>query len=275
MFEMGTSGVRAPAVLAAVLLSCVILHAGPSDVRIVRTARGYELLFNGQPYFIRGAVATHYYRELLAAGANSVRIRPEQMDEAQKMGFTVLADLELGKPRHGFNYNDPAVRDLQAKQVREIVQKFKNHPALLMWALGNEMDVRAAHDDQLSIWREVNRLAEMIKRVDGRHPVMTVIGLGAAKSVPDIDRLCPALDVLGLNAYADMLTLPEDLARAGWKRPYVVTEFGPMGHWQVPKTPWNVPREQSSTQEAETYLAAYRHGVEGRPNCLGSYTFFW
>jgi len=72
-----------------------------------------------------------------------------------------------------------------------------------------------------------------------------------------------------------MMTLPEDVARVGWKRPYVITEYGPMGHWQVPKTPWGNPKEQSSTEKAQTYMAAYRHAVEGRPNCLGSYVFHW
>jgi hypothetical protein len=72
-----------------------------------------------------------------------------------------------------------------------------------------------------------------------------------------------------------MLTMPEDIARQGWKRAYIVTEFGPRGHWQVPKTPWKIPIEDTSTEKAEFYEKAYRYAVEGQPNCLGSFVFYW
>jgi hypothetical protein len=36
-----------------------------------------------------------------------------------------------------------------------------------------------------------------------------------------------------------------------------------------------MPREDTSTAKAEHYAQAYRHAVEGRPSCLGSYVFYW
>jgi hypothetical protein len=72
-----------------------------------------------------------------------------------------------------------------------------------------------------------------------------------------------------------MLRLAEGIARQGWKKPYLVTEFGPRGHWEVAKTAWGLPVEDSSTGKAEFYLKAYRAAVDGQPLCLGSYVFLW
>jgi hypothetical protein len=94
-----------------------------------------------------------------------------------------------------------------------------------------------------------------------------------AKGMPsDPDK---ALDLVGLNSYVQMLKLPEEIAKQGWTRPYVVTEFGPRGHWQVPKTPWKVPIEDDANSKAEFYLRAYQHSVSGQAACLGSYVFYW
>jgi hypothetical protein len=86
---------------------------------------------------------------------------------------------------------------------------------------------------------------------------------------------CPGIDAIGVNAYGSMLTVPEVLEKEGWTGPYVVTEFGPRGHWEVPKTPWGLPVEDNSTEKADLYLKAYQHTVSGQPRCLGSYVFLW
>ena len=72
-----------------------------------------------------------------------------------------------------------------------------------------------------------------------------------------------------------MFELPEELRRKGWKRPYVITEFGPRGHWQARKTSWGVPIEETSTEKESHYFGAYEHAVQNQPLCLGSYVFYW
>jgi hypothetical protein len=126
------------------------------------------------------------------------------------------------------------------------------------------------------LWAEVNRLAELVHSLDPNHPVIAVVGGEQWREhLDELDRFCPALDAVGLNAYADMLALPEDLARQGWKRPYLVTEFGPRGHWQVAKTAWGARIEDSSSEKAEFYRRAYEHAVKDRPQCLGAFAFLW
>jgi hypothetical protein len=232
-------------------------------------------LRGGQPYFVKGAVGGVRLDQLTAAGGNSTRTGPNRLDEAARFGLTALVGLPLGKQRMGFDYGDAAAVEKQRQQIRSIVAKWKDHPAVLIWALGNEPEIRTTEQERRALWREVDALAAMVKSVDPDHPVITVVGDAYRRILHEIREQCPSLDAIGLNAYKDMLTMPEDVAKEGWDKAYLVTEFGPVGHWQVPKTPWKVPIEDTSTEKAAFYEMAYRRAVLDRPNCLGSYVFHW
>jgi hypothetical protein len=246
-------------------------------VRIVRTENGWRLLRNGEPYFVKGAVVGPggSLDALQKAGANSIRTHAGMLDEAHRRGCTALVGLPLGNPRHGFDYADTNKVEQQFNRARDIVRKYRHHPALLFWNLGNEPEIHTTPEQRVPVWREANRLAEMVKREDPNHPVMVVIGGQYADMLHELNDQCPALDLVGLNSYAQMLKLPEEIAAQGWKRPYVVTEFGPRGHWQVPKTAWKMPIEDDAAAKADFYRRAYEHSVSGQPACLGSYVFYW
>jgi hypothetical protein len=249
--------------------------AKPSQVKILRQGNSFSLSRNGQPYFSKGAVGAGHLEELAAAGGNSIRAGVDALDRAQSLGLSVLADLPFGKQRWGFNYGDPAAVNRQRDQLRAIVEQNKNHPALLAWALGNELEIATSVEQRAALWKEIDEVARMIHAIDPAHPVITVVGGQYKEVLHELNEYCPHLDAVGLNSYADMLTLPEDIQREGWTRPYWVTEFGPRGHWQVPRTAWKLPIEDSSTEKAAFYRKAYEHAVQGRPQCLGSYVFHW
>lgn len=270
-----------------IALLCLLTTPGPDaapaaspahEVRIVAAGTGWQLLQNGQPYVARGVCGSGRLDELVAAGGNSIRIygaTSSALDEAHKRGLTVLLGLGVGKPRHGFDYADSDRVTRQLERARQDVLRFKDHPALLMWALGNESELDASPTDRLKVWQAINAMAEMVKQVDGRHPVITVVaGIGHDK-LRELDEHCPALDAVGINTYGGMMSLPEGIKRQGWRRPWLVTEFGPRGHWEVPKTAWGLPTEDSSTEKADLYLRAYQHAVTSQPACLGSYVFLW
>jgi hypothetical protein len=248
------------------------------EVTIMRDGPKWALLRDGRPFFIKGAVlgGDPWGPESLArAGGNAVRAGTRSLGEAQQRGLAVLVNLPLGLPRRGFDYADPAAVARQLDATRQRVRATKGHPAVLMWALGNELEIQTNRAQREPVWKAINALARMIHQEDGRHPVITVIGGQYREVLHEAQGLCPDLDAVGLNAYADMLTLPEDVTREGWDRPYVVTEFGPRGHWQAPRTPWRVPVEQTSTEKADYYRKAYEHAVAGRATCLGSFVFYW
>ncbi len=265
--------------LAALLLFPLALStpafAAPSAVKIACQNGSCTLLLNGKPYFVKGAVGNEHLDQLVSAGGNSIRAGADSLDRAQALGLTVLVGLPFGKQRLGFDYSDADAVRRQRDQIRRIVLSHKDHPALLAWAVGNELEIYTTEQQRVPLWQEVNRVAQMIHQLDPNHPVITPVGDAYRRILHELNTYAPDLDAVGLNSYADMLTLPEDIVQQGWRRPYLITEFGPRGHWQVERTAWNLPIEDNSTRKAEFYLQAYRHAVTGRPTCLGSYVFHW
>jgi hypothetical protein len=257
-----------------------VAPAPKSGVEIRKTDAGWELHRNGEPYFIRGVGGEGSMELLAKSGGNSIRTwgaddLKRTLDEAHRHGLTVAAGIWLGHRRHGFNYDDPRQVAQQREKAREIVLRYKDHPALLLWGLGNEMEGYGQGDDD-AVWKAVDDLARMVKELDGNHPTMTVIGEIGGRRVERIHRLCPAIDVVGVNSYAGATSLPKRYRDAGGTKPYILTEFGPPGPWEVGKTSWGAVLEPSSSEKAAAYGRSYRKAVvEAKGSCLGSYAFLW
>jgi Glycosyl hydrolases family 2, TIM barrel domain len=250
----------------------------PTVVKVQRNETGYYLLRNGKPYVIKGGGGRLYLEALKDAGGNSLRTWGEDdleplLDRAHELGLTVTVGIWLGQERQGFNYNDAASVHGEVEKARSFFRRYRRHPAVLMWGLGNEME---GSGDNPIIWRTVNEIAKVAKSEDPDHPTMTVIAEAGGHKISQFMSLCPDVDVLGINSYAGLATLPKRLAEAGLNRPYVITEFGPPGPWEVPKTSWGAPVEPTSTEKARSYLGHYANSVAAQSGqCLGSYAFLW
>lgn len=270
---------RLSIILTATLLTPLGRAETPTRVAIQRLGEGWQLVRNGEPTVVRGAVGLSQLDRLAQSGANAVRVgRVDRsaLDQAHRLGLSALVGLPLGKPRRGFDYTDADQLRKQRETIRGQVLALKDHPALLLWTLGNEPTIFTPPEQRARLWQEVNRLADLVHSLDPNHPVIAVVGGEQWRhNLRELDEYCPALDAVGLNAYADMLNLPEDLAAQGWKRPYLVTEFGPRGHWQVTKTAWGARLEDTSSEKASFYRQAYEHAVSNQPQCLGSFVFLW
>lgn len=261
----------------------VRVQAGAQAVKteIVQTAGQWVIHRDGKPYMIHGGGGWSHLEQLVAAGGNSIRTwgvdekTPALLDEAHRLGVSVTLGIWLGHERHGFDYSDPKQVEAQLAQVREAVMLYKDHPALLMWGVGNEME---GDGTKAQIWQAVNDAAKLIKSLDKHHPTMTVIaqlGDGGFKS-KQVHRYCDAIDVLGINSYGGASTVAKRYREADGKLPYVVTEHGPLGHWESPRTEWDAPIEMTSTQKAAWYREGYERAVIENPAfALGSYAFLW
>ena len=113
--------------------------------RVINHGGAHLLVLNGQPYFIQGVGGQTYLDRLAAAGGNSIRTwgadhLDEILDEAHRHGLTVCAGLWMGHERHGFDYRDRSAVQQQLKESLETVRRHKDHPAVLMWGIGNEME---------------------------------------------------------------------------------------------------------------------------------------
>ncbi len=251
---------------------------GPITVRVITTADGFELRRGDAPYRILGVGGSSRLEALAAAAGNSIRTwSPRRLndvlDRAHRLNLSVTVGLVLRHERHGFDYRDSEAVARQHAEALEAVKRYQDHPAVLMWGIGNEMEGDGENE---LVWRAVNRLARDIKAIDPHHPTITVIAGTGNNKVRKFVEHCPDVDVLGVNAYGELSNLPVELKRQGLDRPYVVTEFGPRGWWEVRETSWGAELEPTSTEKAETYLRSWQAAIRDQPKrCFGSYAFLW
>ena len=177
---------------------------------VLKTSNGrHQLLRNGSPYFINGAGGHTHLKQLVAAGGNSIRTwgtdnLDEILDAAQKHKLTVCVGLWLGHERHGFNYQNQQSVVEQLETSLAAIRKYKDHPAVLMWGIGNEME---GAGNNPAIWYAVNHIARECKRIDPNHPTMTVIAELGESKVQNIERFCPDIDIIGVNSYGGLTSM--------------------------------------------------------------------
>ena len=244
---------------------------------IIKTDNGFQLLRNGEPYYVKGAGGTEYLDVLKSIGGNSIRTwstddAMKVLDDAYANGISVCLGFWVGHERHGFNYNDEYAILAQLKAFEQDVIKYKDHPALLMWAIGNEVDLFYKN---FRVWNAVEDIAKMIKELDPNHPTMTVTAGIDPAEVFMIKKYCPSIDILGINTYGGIKNLSNEVRMYGWKKPYMVTEWGPYGHWESPMTSWGVAIEATSKEKSNFRDIAYKYIREDKELCLGSYAFLW
>lgn len=238
----------------------------------------WQLYRGGVPYYIKGVGGQTELDRAVDYGANSVRTWGAGeaigiLDEAHKRGLTVLFGLWVGQERQGFDYDDSKAVQAQLERFTEVVTAYKDHPAILMWGIGNENDLFYS---DFKVWNAIDDIAEMIHREDPNHPTMTVTaGLDVAE-VQLIQERAPNIDVYGINTYGGLIGIDKEVRAYGWDRPYAITEWGPNGHWEVQKTSWGAPIEQTSTEKAADYRRRYDQGIAAdKEMCIGSYVFLW
>jgi hypothetical protein len=243
----------------------------------------FSLYRDGKPYYVNGAGCEFGNIENLAShGANSMRTwrtengrqsAKEILDIAYKNGLTVLMGLEVHRERHGFDYNDSIQVQQQLDSIQIEVLKYKDHPALLGWAIGNELNLGSSN---LKVWDAVNNISKMIHRIDGNHPTTTTLAGVPKDKFSEIRKRCSDLDFLSFQSYGAVINLVDDIKEVKWEGPYMITEWGATGHWEVKTTEWKIPIEETSTEKAKAILQRWNEAVIANSSqCLGSYVFVW
>jgi hypothetical protein len=259
------------------------LNAALAKVELKHANGKYRLYVDGKEFYVRGAGCEFGNIESLAKhGANSFRTwRTENgqqsgqqvLDRAGRSGLKVLMGLELIPERRGFDYNHTAAVERQFTSIKEQVMKYKDHPALLGWLIGNELNL--LHKNP-KVWDAVNAVAQFIHRVDPNHPAATALAGIDKEVVAEIKQRATALDFITVQFYGDIVNLQKRLQEAQYDGPYLVTEWGATGHWEVQTTQWKAPIEETSSQKALKFAERYDKAIAADPvRCLGSYVFLW
>lgn len=257
----------------------------------IRNENGFFRFYrNGEKFYIKGAAFNDFIGEVGKFGGNSIRtysvndIDATQtlLDDAFNNDVAVMLGIWVNRPKDGFDYSNTEAVASQLNQIKEWVNLFKDHPAVMMWALGNEI----SSDDQI-VWESVNEIGEMIKEIDSNHPITTVLPGTNQDIIREIMEVCPSIDLLGINSYEGAVSLVQNkLSDVGWEKPYMICEYGPRGTWdaQVDFTLWgetagNGLIELTSTQKADKYRQIIKDQIFANYNkpvtCLGSFAFLW
>ena len=255
----------------------------PCKVKLVRHDNRFQLTVNGEAFYIKGAgVDLGSVKSLAEYGGNAFRTwrvdngqrsAIEILDEAQQYGLMVCMGLEVARERHGFDYHDQQAVAQQQARIRKDIEALKDHPALLMWGIGNELNLRHTNP---KVWDAVNELSVMIHQIDPNHPTTTMLAGAEPEVIQLVDERCPDIDLLSFQVYGDIDKLPQYLADSDYRGAYTVSEWGATGHWEVACTDWGRPIEANSSDKAYAYQTRYQQYIAADTvQCVGSFVFLW
>lgn len=255
----------------------------PSKVELINRNNRYQLVVNGQDFYIKGAgIDLGSVKSLAEYGGNAFRTwrvdngeraALEILNEAEEHGLMVCMGIEVARERHGFDYNDKQAVAHQKAQIRKDVMALKDHPALLMWGIGNELNLRHTNP---KVWDAVNELSEMIHDIDPNHPTTTMLAGAEPEVIQLVAKRSPDLDLLSFQLYGDIDKLPKYLADSAYTGAYTVSEWGATGHWESPCTDWGRPIEANSSDKANAYKTRYLDYIAAdTAQCIGSFVFLW
>jgi hypothetical protein len=251
-------------------------------VHVERNGKGFTLIRNGKPYLIKGVAGYTHLQELEAAGGNTIRTWDTTnlatiLDSAQAHNLSVMVGLPLYNSNHihGYYRDSVQVKHL-IRRFHRLIEKFKTHPAVLMWCLGNELNYFYKPEDDF--FRVYNDLLKMIHTNDPDHPVTTALLNFGKKSIYNVNDKAPDLDIISINTYGRLSTLRKDLRDFSWfwDGPFIIGEWGINGYWESDSTAWGTPIEDTSTKKAEQYQLIYQSQMPyDDPRFLGSFVFYW
>jgi len=125
-------------------------------------------------------------------------------------------------------------------RVQQVVSFYKDHPAVLMWMLGNEWNINLYYgkvecNTPLAAEQCTETAAQLVKSLDSSHPVGTsygeidinAFGLHLSDTQNYVNNVCPSVDVWSLNIFrGETFGTLFDQWRSITVKPMFVGEFG-------------------------------------------------
>jgi hypothetical protein len=280
--------------------------AGPTRVEVVGSDYRYQYLVNGQPQVIKGMGLNTQYAQQLSPQDRAARLDSDMaqlsalgvntvlgwdpaefdtvlLDAANRHGIGVIMPFDLDPEA---DYTDPELRQRLHDEALAWVARYRNHPAVRMWGLGNEVLHKIVHPawvgpqdpererqaEAFSNW--LVQTADDIHAVDPDHPV-------TYRSAEDafVDWVIAALNrqgggprpwfVWGTNCYQAYLSdILDHWTQLGMPTALWVSEFAP-GTMAIPDRPdgfatmWGYIRKHPDWVLGGAVYAWTRNGPEG------------
>lgn len=296
----------APLAAAALLIGGIAVAQAPaaqaagSVVKVTGSQGDWQLTVDGSPYEVKGltwgpspADAAEDLPDVAKMGVNTIRTwgtdasSAPLFDAAAANGIKVIAGFWLqpgGGPGSGgcVDYlTDTTYKNTMLAEFPKWVTTYKDNPGVLMWDVGNESVLGLQNcysGDQLEQERNaytsfVNDLSEAVHAADPNHPVTSTDAWTGAwayykKNTPD-------LDLLAVNSYKDVCNVKAAWESGGYDKPYIITEGGPAGSWEVPNDANGVADEPTDQQKADGYTDAWNCVAGHKGVALGATLFHY
>ena len=255
---------------------------GRKIVEIRKENGTYRLYKNGVVLLVKGAVGYEHIDELAASGGNTVfiwdtTVMEQTLNNAAKYNVSVIAGLDVPDGELTDWYKDESKVNKLFDAYERIVNKYKSHPALLAWGLGNELRMPISSHSSYFL-NAYNRFLKMIHEQDPDHPVTTTIINYQKQSLLNIRWKIRDLDFISINTYNRIKDIHWEMRRLKliWDGPFLISEWSPNGGWESETTVWGAPLENTSTKKAEQYYHFYKTYMPlDEPRFLGSLAFYW
>ncbi|MFL5754273.1 MAG: glycoside hydrolase family 2 TIM barrel-domain containing protein, partial [Bacteroidia bacterium] len=273
----------------------------------------YQLIVNNKPYYIRGVAynTAHDWRDgnmplsrrqlesdfkkIKAMGANTIRRYDHGIYDRNIVNIAGEYDLNV---LYGFWF-DPKVdyfRDSNRvkeyiEDVLEKVSGLKDEPSVLAWSLGNETWGLLKHHYakpyltkvRNSYARLIEYLAQKIHEEDPGRPVFSCMEHEEYQLPGELAAfhdMAPSIDVIGVNSYyREQIS---KLNHVTWEfdslRPYLVSEFGPIGYWDPHHNKISAGNllEESDGEKAAWYKEQWLNYVAGYKGYnIGGFAYCW
>jgi hypothetical protein len=280
-----------------ILLVCFISSSIIAQTTINKTDNHWNLRVDGKPFEVKGVTFGYdkdlenyqnYFDDLKFLGVNTIRLwatnenTDKLLDVAQSHGIKVMMGIWMRHGRPGmedddsFNYlEDKEGMEAMYENAIKVVERYKDHPAVLTWTVGNEVYLNMATDAEKEAYSKLlERICSQIKKIDANHPIASVeawtFGLDWWQ------KFVPSIDIYGLNSYgAGANFLAVELEKRGIDKPYIVTEFGVTGEWDIKAKKNGIVIEPNDKEKYNAIALGYHDWIKNKPNCLGVYVFHY
>ncbi len=306
-------------------LSLTSIFAQTDKISIINNNDGAKLLVNGNSFMINGMnwdyfpIGTNYNYSLWKQsddvikaaldiemtllknmGVNAIRqyagVQPKWIQYIyEKYGIYTVLNHTFG--RYGLtldgvwaantDYSDPRVHKILLKEVKQMVENYKNVPGVLMYMLGNEndyglfwegaetenipMEDRKSTHKALALYQLFEEAFVEIKKIDSSHP--TAMCNGEVLFIDIIAKECPDMDIFSINCYrgksfGDIF----EKVKKVLNKPMFFSEFGSDAYNSIENAEDQKDQaEYDLNNWKEIYQNAAGMGKAG--NSLGGFTF--
>ncbi len=230
------------------ILVCVCSFVNSNYAQVVTTSDN-AIIVDGERYTIRGVcysprtVGANWYdypdlgfpsyqafandiQMMNAACINTIRtyygiFDKTRLDQLNAAGIKVIVIFPHADQRSGVNASDRY--GMVDNSYRNYINTYKNHPAILMWGFGNEMNY---YMDDNTWYPQLESAAQWVHANDPNHPVTTANGEIPTESM--YNDFCPSVDVWGANIYRNGVanTAIGEYYAMGGRKPFWYSEIG-------------------------------------------------